>query len=493
MKTDVIIIGGGLAGLAAAITLQHGGASVLLLEKNNYLGGKMRPYQLGTHTFDYGPNTITMPHVFENIIAETGRDPKDYGITFKKLDVYTRNNFADGRHLDFTTSIEAMEEQLTALDPFAAQHYRSYILETKRLYELAEHAFLNNAFFSWKDMLSPTLTSSFLKVRPFESLAHFNTRYFKDQNVINAFHRYATYIGSSPFKTPATFALIAYLELAKGVYYVNGGNTKIADAFTQVAKETGVQIQTGTKARKIHVENKVAKAVETEAGDVIDCRHVLMNADLLHAYPELVNAEDRPTFSDQKVAHYPPSISAFVILAGLSKRLNGLLHHNVFFPKTYANEFADLFDNSTYPQQPAIYVSNSSVTDPSRSPDGDNLFILVNAPPLLSTTKTQDELERYKQFIYKQLHDRGLPIHSHLVCEKIIAPKDLQNMTGAYHGAIYGMSSNRRQEAFFKPFNKAKDIQNLFFAGGSTFPGGGSPMVVRSGYNVAKAILHHRS
>ena len=60
MKT-IAIIGAGLGGLSASIKLASKGYDVHVFEKNAYTGGKMMPVKMGTHHFDFGPNTMTMP------------------------------------------------------------------------------------------------------------------------------------------------------------------------------------------------------------------------------------------------------------------------------------------------------------------------------------------------------------------------------------------------------------------------------------------------
>jgi phytoene desaturase len=57
------------------------------------------------------------------------------------------------------------------------------------------------------------------------------------------FNRFATYNGSSPFQTPATFALIPYVEFGLGAWYVRGGMYEIPKAFEKLAKEFGVEIK----------------------------------------------------------------------------------------------------------------------------------------------------------------------------------------------------------------------------------------------------------
>ncbi|PGT91370.1 MULTISPECIES: phytoene desaturase family protein [Bacillaceae] len=483
----VVIIGAGLGGLAASISLAAKGHKVQIIEKNNHCGGKLLPYKLGSHQFDFGPNTITMPHIFKRVFEIAGEKSENY-LTFQKLPIHTRNVLSNGQILDFTHDHTHMKEQLAQIDLFGAQHYHSFIKEITRLYSLSEKHFFYRTFQSWSDYVSPTLASALLRVRPFESLHHFFSRYFRKNEVIEAFSRYATYIGSSPYESPATFAMIAYLELVQGVYFIQGGNVQLAESYEQLAKKLGVEITLNTTVTKLNVENNKVTSILLADSEAISADEVIMNADLLKAYPELVEKQYRPNFSELKRNRYEPSISAFVILAGLSIRHSQLLHHNVFFSNQYKEEFQELFKGQKYSKNPSIYISNSSYTDPERSPDGDNLFILVNAPALGRNGEIGMNPHEYKEHIYSQLEEKGLSIKKHLVQEQIITPKDISTKFGAYRGSLYGLSSNKRKDAFLRPSNFSKDIRNLSFVGGSTHPGGGSPMVVISGLNVAEVL-----
>ncbi|HSJ39297.1 MAG TPA: phytoene desaturase family protein [Planococcus sp. (in: firmicutes)] len=487
MKTAVII-GGGLAGLSAAVTLSNAGFGVKLFEKNPHLGGKLMPISLGSHSFDFGPNTITMPHVFNNIIEVTGERAEDY-YEMVPLVSHTRNHFRDGTRFDFSTDQGEMIRQLEHLDPGSASTYQAFLKETERLYNLSERYFFPTTFHSWKDYLSPSLGKALLSVRPYESLHHFFGRYFSNPQLLQAFDRFATYIGSSPYKAPATFSMIAYLELVQGVFYIKGGNVRIADAFAAVARKNGAELHTNSPVGRILIKDQQAVGVELASGEQVLADHVILNGDLLSAFPDLVEEPQRPSFSDKRIAKFEPSISAFVIAAGLNTRLPALKHHNVFFSEDYRREFAELFDERIYSKEPTVYISNSSYTDRSVSPDGDNLFILVNAPALTADGQLQIDPEAYKERIYDFLESYGIEIRSHLVEEQIFTPEFIREKFGAFRGALYGPSSNKPADAFLRPSNASKDIKELFFVGGSTHPGGGSPMVTLGGQNVANRII----
>lgn len=485
---NVIIIGGGLGGLAAAVTLAHAGFHVRLFEKNPHLGGKLMPVKLGSHSFDFGPNTITMPGVFKGIIEQTGDRAEDY-FDLIPLKNHTRNHFPDGTQLDFSSDAAEMAKEIEQFSPKDAANYPAFLKEVERLYGMSEHYFFPATFQSWKDYLSPSLGLALLRARPTETLHHFFGRYFSDKRLIQALDRYATYIGSSPFKAPATFSMIAHLELAQGVFYTKGGNVRIAEAFAKVARKNGAVLQTSAEVEKILVEKGKATGVLLADGQTFKADLVILNGDLLSAYPKLVEEKFRPSFTDAKISRFEPSISAFVITAGLNSRLPALKHHNVFFSGDYRQEFDDLFSKQRYSDEPTVYISNSSYTDPAASPDGSNLFILVNAPALTPDGRLQIEPEQYKERIYGFLEGYGIAIRDHLVEEQVFTPAFLKDSFNAYRGALYGPSSHRKADAFLRPANASTDIDNLFFIGGSTHPGGGSPIVTMGGQNLAKGII----
>lgn len=486
---NVIIIGGGLGGLAAAVTLAHAGFHVRLFEKNRHLGGKLMPVKLGSHSFDFGPNTITMPQVFKGIIEQTGERSEDY-FELIPLESHTRNHFPDGAHLDFSSDAMEMVKEIERLSPADAANYPAFLKEVERLYGMSERYFFPATFQSWKDYLSPSLGLALLRARPTETLHHFFSRYFSDSRLIQALDRYATYIGSSPFKAPATFSMIAHLELAEGVYYTKGGNVRIAEAFAAVAQKHGAVLQTEAEVENILIQNGKATGVRLADGQAFEADLVVLNGDLLSAYPKLVEEKNRPSFTDAKASRFEPSISAFVITAGLNTRLRGLKHHNVFFSGNYRQEFDELFGKQCYSQEPTVYISNSSYTDPQASPDGSNLFILVNAPALDPDGRLQIEPEQYKERIYDFLESYGINIRSHLVEERVFTSAFLKDSFNAYRGALYGPSSHRKADAFLRPSNASPDVENLFFIGGSTHPGGGSPIVTMGGQNLAKRLIN---
>jgi len=481
----IIIIGAGLGGLSAGVQLQHAGYEVTIVEKNDHVGGKMMPVRLGDYSFDFGPNTITMPNVFRQVLKNVGESLDDY-VELIRIEQHTKNEFHSGNTFMQSIHPDEIISQLKTLDPYGAKQYWSYLREVERLYKKAQKGFFHRTFSSWIDYLSPSLTKAFLSVRPLETMEHFHKRYFSSPDIQQVFNRYATYIGSSPYVSPATFSMIGHLEMNEGVFTVKGGNPKIAQTFAQVFEKLGGTIKLGEEVNEILIEKQEAKGIVLKNGHKLYSDRLIVNGDFITATKNLIPEDKRPTFPNKKLDLYEPSISAFVLLVGLKNFQPTIHHHHVFYPKDYKKEFDDIFVKHQLPIDPTIYICHSAYSDRSVS-KGSNLFILINAPAI--KFEDSDDVTRYKNKIYDRLESYGIPIRKELEEEKVFTPDSIAHLFHAYKGSLYGVSSHTKKDAFLRPRNTSQDIKNLYYVGGTTHPGGGSPMVTLSGLNVAKKII----
>ena len=64
--------------------------------------------------------------------------------------------------------------------------------------------------------------------------------------------------------------------------------------------------------------------------------------------------------------------------------------------------------------------------------------------------------------------------------DRIYTPQTIERKTQSYKGALYGTSSNSKLSAFLRHPNFSKDLNNLYFCGGSVHPGGGIPLCLLS-------------
>ena len=237
------------------------------------------------------------------------------------------------------------------------------------------------------------------------------------------------------------------------------------------------------------INKKRDRVIGAQVGDVFyDSDVIVVSADALTAYQTFMPRHPLSYALRKKEA----SLSGFVWLVGINETYDVLAHHNIFFPVDYKQEFEAIFTELDVPEIPTIYICQSSASEPERAtPGGGNLFILINAPHLSDKfVWNEGTIREMKRRIIKQLEHFGLAqLEERIEEEFFYTPKDLMERTAAYKGTIYGMRSNCVSQAFFKVENRDPIYRNLYFTGGATHPGGGTPMVTLSGQLVAADIM----
>jgi phytoene desaturase len=318
-----------------------------------------------------------------------------------------------------------------------------------------------------------------------------------DRRLVQLFERYATYNGSSPFRAPATLSMIPYIELAGGGWYIQGGLYRLAESLLAVAQELGVEFRPNCEVGRILFEgsgrNARAAGVKLASGEEVRAGRVVVNADPMYAYPELVPLPLQDKRLMRQMERLEPSCSGFVLLLGVRGVYPRLAHHNIFFGGNYREEFDYIFGGSLPAPDPTIYVACTSKSDPSQAPAGFlNLFVLVNAPALPADGSTLWDMWKgpYRDAILDKLEAVGLAgLRERIVFEQVITPHDFKEKYNAWRGSIYGLSSNSRATAFLRPPNRAPGVSGLYFVGGSVHPGGGIPLVLLSARLVAGIVM----
>ena len=487
----IIVVGGGLGGLAAAIHLAAGGRQVTLLEKNERLGGKANIVQEQGYTFDTGPSLLTMPWVVRQLFAAAGERMEDH-LTLVPLQSTCRYRWPDGEQFEAYQLLPLLLQEIARMESRDVRGFLQFLAYTRRIYEAVAEPFLLNPFDGLRDLMNMALVRDSWKIDSFRTVDSAVRAYFHSPYLRQVFNRYATYNGSSPYRAPATFNIIPYVEFAEGGWYVQGGMYKLVEALEALARRVGVVIHTGAEVTEIDVRGGQARGVRLASGEQIDADGVVVNADPRYTYATLLQGQERVA---NRMARLESSCSGFVLLLGVDHVYAELSHHNIFFSADYPREFAAIFDKQVPPPDPTIYVCATSVTDPQHAPPGHmNLFVLVNAPATNPRVRWQREAPGYRDLVLARLERMGLcHLRQHVRFERMITPEDFEERYHAPGGAIYGLASNSRWSAFLRPSLRARGIGRLFFVGGGTHPGGGIPLVLLSGAAVARRIcLSHR-
>ncbi|MEQ8674359.1 MAG: phytoene desaturase family protein [Aggregatilineales bacterium] len=489
MVKNVIVIGAGIGGLSAAIRLSIAGYNVTIYEKNAQVGGKMGQISADGFRWDTGPSVITMRHVLEELFNAAGRDMRDY-FTLIPVDPLTRYFYPDGTIIDASRELSTMLEQIEALNEHDVEGYLAYLAYAARIHRVTGPVFIYD---------QPPTPASFakvpvrdwLKADPFRTMQGAIKSFVKSPQMRQLLGRFATYVGGSPYDAPATLNVIAHVELNGGVWYPQGGIYTIAEGMARLAQELGVSICTSCGVQQIDMQEGNASGIILENGENIPADIVVANVDVTTAYKHLLPQTPQVQKRLKKLQSYEASCSGLIFLLGVEGTHPQLAHHNIFFSADYQAEFNAIFKQNRVPDDPTIYVAITSKADPDHAPDGyENWFVLVNAPPLTENfVWTEDKIAAYRPIILEKLARSGIDIREKIRVERVFTPNNLQTMTGAWQGALYGPSPNSKWTAFRRPHNRCADVRGVYFVGGTTHPGGGVPMVTLSGKVAAEMII----
>jgi diapolycopene oxygenase len=483
----VIVIGAGLGGLSAAISLKQEGYDVEVFEKNSQIGGKLNVLKERGYTFDLGPSILTLPHIFERLFKRSGRKMADY-ITTRALRPHWRNFFEDGVVLDLYPEPEAMaEEARKAGEP--AENVTRFLKYSADLYDLTNDGYFEQGLDDWREFARHYGLWKFLQFDLIRTMhqgvaAHFRTGYFRD-----IFDFFIKYVGSSAYRAPAFMNCMPTIQFRYDLWYVDGGLYNIAQGLRKLMEELDITIRLNAEISEIRrAGTKVTGVVS--AGTFYPADIVVSNMEVIPAYKTLLGEERGFVASLEKKLE--PACSGLVLDLGLDCVYPKLAHHNFFFSGHQREHFKTVFEKRRLPEDPTIYLVAASKTDPTVAPKGcDCLKILPHIPYIDdSQPLTRDDYLRFKESIIDKLERMGLKdLRRHIVFEHVWTPLDIQAQYYSHKGSIYGVVSDRWKNLAFKAPKQSPRYPNLFFVGGSVNPGGGMPMVVLCGQNVAKKVV----
>jgi phytoene desaturase len=473
-----------------ALRLQRLGYAVLVLEKNQRPGGRCDTWSQDGFRFDTGPTILLMRDVLDQLFSDSGHRLEDH-LDLVRLHPNYRITFADGAELVVSSDVQALRDQLETFERGAGDAWLRFLADAGYKYRVSRERFVERNFLHMGQFLAPANLPRFLDTGALRKLAPHVARYFSDPRLRIAFTFQSMYLGLAPGDAPAVYALLAYTELAEGIWYPRGGMYRLVEVLCELLADAGAELRTGTAVTRILHRGGRARGVELADGSSVDADIVVCNADLPWAYENLLDAAVRAPYGRDRLDRLRYGSSTLMLYLGMRGVPASLLHHNVYIGADTATHFDDIFRHPTVPSDPAIYVHVPTRTDPSLAPPGhDCVYVLA---PCATTGAGVDwrngAAAAYRERVLDSLAHLGLDAaREHIVVERMVTPDDWSELYNLRRGATFGIAHDLFQVGIFRPANRSRSLPNLYFVGASTQPGGGVPMVLLGARLVAERV-----
>lgn len=508
----VVVVGAGLAGLAAALHLTGAGKKVTVLERDDTVGGRVGIYPVsdddGTPLYDIdnGASVLTMPNLIEDALAAVGEtfESTSPRIELASLSPSYHTRYADGSHIDVYADADTMASEVTrACGPDEAAGYRRLRAWLESIFDAEFDRFIDSNFDSPLDLVSTPHalrdTVSLAALGGFGRLGPRVESFLKDERLRRVFTFQALYAGMAPAKALAVYGAIAHMDTSLGVYFPVGGMATIAAAMSDAITRNGGTVLTGAEVSKIDVKGRRARSVRSTDGREFECDALVLTPDLPVVDSLLDDGGVGRAGRRRGYSAVSPSAVVFhgTVPVSITRTWPSTSHHTIDFGAEWAATFARITarrGRGSLMSDPSLLITRPAVTDPGLRVERDGricepVSVLAPCPNLRSAPFDWERLrDPYVRELQHELEKRGYHDMSSMRIDHIDTPRTWSDK-GLIHGSPFSSSHVFRQTGPFRRKNLVPGVDNVVLAGACTTPGVGVPTVLVSGRLAAERIL----
>jgi phytoene desaturase len=478
-NAQILVIGAGFGGIAAALRMRAKGFHVTLVDRLSAIGGRAQVFERGGFRHDAGPTVITAPFLFDELFELFSEKREDH-LDFRPLDPWYRFYFHGGKQFDYRPSIEDTNDEIRKFSPDDVKGYAALLKTSKAIFDIGFEKLADRPFTKFWTMMAQI--PSLLRLKSYHSVAGIVNSHIKHPLLRQAFSIHPLLVGGNPFTTTSIYSLIHYLERRWGVFFCMGGTGRLVKALHDLLIRVGVNVELNVDIAEITMQNGRVTGAIAEDGRRFSADRVICNGDPPTVYSQMLpsdNHRKKRLFPD-KLTHY--SMGLYVLFFGTKTQYPDIAHHTIWMGPRYKELLADIFDKKILADDFSLYVHRPTATDDSFAPEGcDSFYVLCPVPNLRGNIDWDSKGLELRDRIVAALSATIMPdLEQYISDDFWMTPEDFKKDYRSMHGAGFSIAPIFVQSAWFRYHNRDPHIPNLYFAAAGAHPGAGMPGVLCS-------------
>ena len=449
-KYDVIVIGSGCGGSAAAALMSSLGHQTLLVEKSRRIGGRAATYEKKGFKLDHG-----------HVLMRCQKGPHGEVLRLAKCKELIPE-FSICRNWAVKSIIA---DKTLEISPNAL----SFVLSAKGMKQLASFGLTPKELASmlrW-NLIRRTMPERF--IRRFDHVdMHSYMKHYIDNTYISAFYGGLAVVvfGALDKETSAGESIrmsqAGFRDFLNMGYPVTGeGISAIPKSFVKAAQKYGTDVRLSCPVEKIIVENGQAKGVRIN-GENILADVVVSNTGVRETIERLVGQEHFDSVYVNRIKNLKYSYGGISLKFALDRPVVPWVWGGIM-PGKIEDINQDLLEGNIPDQLPMMYISPSKL-DPSLAPPGKQVLSVISGAPMSSNGYKETDWDQVAAKLKKQVEDFFPGIAENTLFCDVSTPKDISKSTGRAFGDAIGVSQTIDQVGVLRP-SKVSPIKGLYYVG----------------------------